>query len=176
MWFDSWSDVGRVLLVGVASYVCLIVLVRVSGKRTLAQFNAFDYVVTVALGSTLATILLSSDVSFVEGATALCILLGLQVTAALVISRSRSARKLATAEPSLLLWMGSLDHEALRRHRVSREVVEQAARESGEGDLNRLAAVVLESNGRISVVSRQKLGDGSSLASVAGERWLGTAE
>jgi uncharacterized membrane protein YcaP (DUF421 family) len=40
---------------------------RVSGKRTLAKMNAFDLVVTVALGSTLATILLSADVSLAEG-------------------------------------------------------------------------------------------------------------
>ena len=71
MWFDGWSDILRVALVGGAAYLTLLVVLRVSGKRTLAKLNAFDLVVTVALGSTLATILLSKDVSWSEGAVAL---------------------------------------------------------------------------------------------------------
>ena len=70
MWFDDWSDIVRVLIVGTAAYVGLVALLRISGKRTLAKLNAFDLVVTVAFGSTLATILLSSDVSYAEGVTA----------------------------------------------------------------------------------------------------------
>lgn len=58
MWFDAWGDVGRVVAVGTAAYVTLVVLLRVAGKRTLAQLNAYDFVVTVAFGSTLASILL----------------------------------------------------------------------------------------------------------------------
>jgi hypothetical protein len=52
------------------------VVLRVSGKRTLAKLNVFDFVVTVALGSTLATILLNSTVSWAEGAVALAVLAG----------------------------------------------------------------------------------------------------
>lgn len=56
MWFDSWSDILRIILVGAASYTTLVAILRLSGKRTLGQLNVFDFVVTVALGSTLATI------------------------------------------------------------------------------------------------------------------------
>ncbi|MEE2815051.1 MAG: DUF421 domain-containing protein, partial [Actinomycetota bacterium] len=104
MWFDSWSDIGRVLLVGSTSYVFLVVMLRVAGKRTLAQLNAFDLVVTVSLGSTLATILLSSDVSFVEGAVGLVTLVLLQIIVAVASSRWRFARRLTTARPRILVW------------------------------------------------------------------------
>ena len=50
------------MVVGVLAYVALVFLLRISGKRTLSKMNAFDFVVTVALGSTLATILLSTAV------------------------------------------------------------------------------------------------------------------
>jgi len=63
MLFDSWTGLGRVLLVGVLAYSALVLTLRVSGKRTLTKLNAFDLVVTVALGSTLATVLLSKDVA-----------------------------------------------------------------------------------------------------------------
>ena len=89
MWFDDWSDIVRVLIVGTAAYVGLVALLRISGKRTLAKLNAFDLVVTVAFGSTLATILLSSDVSYAEGVTALVLLAVLQFVAAMISSRLR---------------------------------------------------------------------------------------
>ena len=61
--FAGWEPVLRTVVVGFASYAALIVVIRISGKRTLSKLNAFDLVVTVALGSTVATILLSKDVA-----------------------------------------------------------------------------------------------------------------
>ncbi|MCB0106439.1 MAG: hypothetical protein KDE53_11035, partial [Caldilineaceae bacterium] len=63
MFFDSWQDVGRVIAVGTFAYIALVFLVRTFGKRTLAKMNAFDFIVTVAFGSILASTILSSDTS-----------------------------------------------------------------------------------------------------------------
>jgi uncharacterized membrane protein YcaP (DUF421 family) len=70
MIFDGWGSIARTAIVGVLAYAALVVLLRISGKRTLAKMNAFDLVVTVALGSTLATILLSKEVSLASGVAA----------------------------------------------------------------------------------------------------------
>ncbi len=78
MLFDSWGGLGRVLFVGVLAYGALVAILRISGKRTLTKLNAFDLVVTVALGSTLATVLLSKDVALVEGVMAMTVLVSLQ--------------------------------------------------------------------------------------------------
>lgn len=67
MLFSSWADLGRILAVGALACAVLVVFLRISDKRTLTKLNAFDLVVTVALGSTLATILLSKSVSLAEG-------------------------------------------------------------------------------------------------------------
>lgn len=163
MWFDDWSDVLRVLLVGTAAYVTLVVVVRTTGKRTLSQLNAFDFIVTVALGSTLATILLSSDVSWVEGATALVLLAGLQFVVALASSRLRRVRAVITAGPTVVLRDGQLQHDALRGARLAESEVLQAVRSSGSGDLSKVAAVVLETNGTLSVITDQQMGDASAL-------------
>ncbi|MCY7411672.1 MAG: hypothetical protein LH471_01320 [Salinibacterium sp.] len=87
MWFDSWSDTFRTLIIGSASHLTLVLILRASGKRTLSQLNAFDFVVTVALGSTFATILLSTDVTWAEGFAALGLLAGMQFLVAFVSSR-----------------------------------------------------------------------------------------
>src|SRR5690554_648721 len=103
MWFDSWSDVVRILLLGTAAYVTLIAILRITGKRTLAQLNAFDLVVTVALGSILATILLSKEVSWADGTAALGLLAVLQFIAAWISSRWPATRNVLTSNAALLL-------------------------------------------------------------------------
>ncbi|MCY7376749.1 MAG: hypothetical protein LH472_12385 [Pyrinomonadaceae bacterium] len=78
MFFDDWFGLIRILIVGVLAYSALIFVLLASGKRTLSKWNAFDFVVTIALGSTLATVIISKDVSFAEGVLALGLLVGLQ--------------------------------------------------------------------------------------------------
>ncbi|MCB7135844.1 DUF421 domain-containing protein [Cellulosimicrobium marinum] len=163
MWFDAWSQVARVVLVGTAGYVWLVLVLRLTGKRTLAKLNAFDLVVTVALGSVLATILLTSDVSWTEGATAVLTLVLLQVAVSWTSTRFARGRSVVTARPSVLLRDGRLLDDALRRNRVTASEVRQAARSSGVGGLDLVAAVVLESDGTLSVVPRDQVGDGSAL-------------
>lgn len=168
MWFDSWADLGRVLAVGAAAYVTVVLVLRLSGKRTLAKLNAFDLVVTVALGSTLATILLNRDVSWAEGALALALLVALQFLVAWTTTRLPHGRTVVTAPPTLLLRDGHPLLDPLRTQRVTLDEVHQAVRSAGFGDLSTVAAVVLESDGSMSVVSTQQVGDWSALQGVAG--------
>ncbi|QGQ19409.1 DUF421 domain-containing protein [Cellulomonas sp. JZ18] len=167
MWFDSWNDVWRVVAVGAAAYVALVLVLRVSGKRTLSKLNAFDLVVTVALGSTLATILLSSDVAWAEGAVALALLTGLQMVVSWTTARAGRGRSLVTARPTFLVRDGVVDDAALRSQRLTRSEVRQALRSSGVGGLDQVAAVVLESDGSLSVVTRDQVGDGWALDGAA---------
>ncbi|RFU20406.1 DUF421 domain-containing protein [Geodermatophilus marinus] len=166
MWFDSWSDLGRIAAVGATGYLTLIVVLRLSGKRTLAKLNAFDFVVTVALGSTLATILLSSDVSWAEGAAALALLALLQFVVAWVTVRRPRVRGVTTSRPTLLLRDGAELPGALRQQRVTIDEVRQAVRATGTGDLSAVAAVVLETDGTLSVVPQAQAGDRSALEGV----------
>ena len=166
MWFDSWSDVLRVVYVGTAAYLTVIVVLRVAGKRSLAKLNAFDLVVTVALGSILATIVLNSQVSWSEGAAALALLAILQFVVTWTSAHTRSGRKVVTAEPTLVLRDGKPMPEAMRAQRLSLDEVRQAVRSTGAGDLSDIAAVVLETDGTLSVIAATTLGNGSALEEV----------
>lgn len=168
MWFDGWSDIVRVVAVGGAAYLTLLVVLRTSGKRTLAKLNAFDLVVTVALGSTLATILLSKDVSWSEGATALAGLVLLQFLVATLASRFPRTRTVVTSRPTLLAADGQLLEKALRDQRVAPAEVRQALRTSGTADLADVAAVVLETDGSLSVIGRDRAGSRWALQDVDG--------
>jgi uncharacterized membrane protein YcaP (DUF421 family) len=166
MWFDTWAQVVRVLIAGAVAYVAVLLVLRIAGKRTLAKLNAFDLVVTVAVGSTLATIFLDAAVSIVEGVTALVLLAALQTVAALVSSRLKKGHAILTSPPTVLVTHGRFHDEALRRQRISTAEVRQAIRSSGKGDVNAVAAVVLESDGSLSVITEESLGDGSALLGV----------
>jgi len=120
MFFESWFGIVRVALIGVCAYVALVVLLRVSGKRTLSKMNAFDLVVTVALGSTLATVLLSKDVALAEGVTAFALLILLQFVLTWLSVRSKTISGLVKSEPLLLCHKGEFLREAMRAARERR--------------------------------------------------------
>jgi uncharacterized membrane protein YcaP (DUF421 family) len=166
MWFDGWGDLARVAIIGTLAYVSLVVVLRVSGKRTLAKMNAFDLVVTVAFGSTVATILLSGDVSYSEGLVALVLLAGLQYIVAALNVRARVARRISKSEPVALLRDGRFLEEALIAERVTRGEVRQALRSQGFGAIEGIAMVVLETDGSFSVIDSASLGSASALEDV----------
>ena len=131
----------------------LVVALRVSGKRTLSKMNAFDFVVTVALGSTLATLLLSRDVAVTEGLTAFLVLIGMQYLVAWSSVRSKLVRELVRSEPRLLVRRGELLDGALKDERISTDEALAAIRSEGFGDLAEIDALILETDGSFSVVA-----------------------
>lgn len=153
MLFDGWSALGRTLLVTVLGYTALLVAVRLGGKRTLAKLNAFDWIVTVAFGSALASVATSQDVSVAEGAVVFGGLVGLQFLIAWLSSRVPPFQRLIKASPVLLVRDGRLLEEPMRRMRVTEVEIYQAVREAGLASPSQAAAVVLETNGGLSVLT-----------------------
>jgi uncharacterized membrane protein YcaP (DUF421 family) len=154
MFFDSWYDLGRVLLTGGLAYVALVVLLLVSGNRTLSKLNAFDLVVTVALGSTLATVLLSKDVALAEGVVAFATLIGLQFLVTWTSVRVPWFSRLVKSEPVLLFHNGHFLPQAMRQARVVEKEVLSVLREQGVARPESVEAVVLETDGSLSVIRR----------------------
>lgn len=155
MWFESWSGILRVVVVGLAAYASLVLLLRISGKRTLSKLNAFDLVVTVALGSTLATVLLSKDVAAFEGLAAFGVLVGGQLVISWLSVRSRLVRKVVKSEPRVLLRDGRPLDDAMRDERITLAEIEAAARRHGIASLDEAGAIILETDGSLHVLSRQ---------------------
>lgn len=136
------------------AYVALVLVLRISGNRTLSRMHAFDLVVTVALGSTLATVILSKDVALAEGLTAFLLLIGLQFLMTWLSIRSPKAGRLIRAEPALLLYQGRFLRGQMRRSRIVEDEVRAVVRAQGIASLDDVEAVVLESDGSFSVVHR----------------------
>lgn len=154
IFFQDWQALLRTFVTAVVAYAGLVFLLRISGRRTLSKMNAFDFVVTVALGSTLATTLLDKDVSLAQGLLALGMLIGMQYVVTWSSVRTRWVRRLVTGEPGLLFYRGEFLPQAMRRARVTQEEARSAVRGAGLAAMDEVEAVVLETDGSISVIPR----------------------
>ncbi|KYF92912.1 hypothetical protein BE17_12275 [Sorangium cellulosum] len=158
MFFSNWNSLGRIVLVGGLAYVALVVLLRVSGKRVLSKMNAFDLVITIALGSTLATVMLSKSVALVDGVLAFAVLISLQFLITWLSVRSKAVSRMVKAEPMLLVHRGEMLPGALKQERVVEAEILAAAREHGLMSLGEVEAMILETDGSFSVIRRSPSG------------------
>lgn len=152
IFFQGWSGPVRILIVGALSYAALIVILRLTGKRTLSKLNAFDLVVTVALGSTLSTAILDRNTPLLDGLVAMGLLVLLQFAVTWTMVRKPSLRRLIRADPVLLMAGGEIRPETLRRERITEDEVLQAIRDSGGRTLTDADAVFLQSDGSMAVI------------------------
>ena len=164
----SWTTVFHTLIVGTLAYVVLIALLRISGKRTLSKWNAFDFIVTIAFGSILGMILLAEDTGLIQGIVGFGLLVLLQLAVSWLSVNSKQMQALIKAKPTLLLYQGNLIPETLKKERITEEDVLAAIRERGISAIENVEAVVLETNGNFSVIERGQETSGSALIDVQG--------
>ena len=143
-----------VVTAALVTYVWLVALLRVSGKRSLAKLNAFDFVVTVAFGSMLSTVILTRDIDWVTGAVGLLMLTALQYVVSKSLIHSEWLQDLVRSKPALLVENGQVDDGMMQNERITRSDLEAAVRGHGYGRMEQVAAVVLETDGTFSVIGR----------------------
>lgn len=161
--FGGWEPIARILVVGTLAYAAMVVLLRSSNKRTLSQMNAFDFIITVALGACFGRILTAKSVALAEAITAFALLVFLQFVVSHLQVRSPRFSRLLTDSPTLLLYRGRVLGDALKRQRITEGELKTALRQKGVGSFDDAEAVVLEPNGNFAVVKRSNAGDGSTL-------------
>ena len=152
MILTEWENILRIIIVSIATYSSLIILLRGFGKRTLSKMNAFDMVVTIALGSILATSILDKSIPVAEGVTALFVLILLQYIISWISTRNKFISRLVKASPSLLVFKGELLPDIMKRERITKDEIFAMAREKKIGSLSDILCMVLESDGSITVL------------------------
>ena len=147
----SWSDALRIVVSALGVLVAVVALIRLNGLRSLSKMSSFDFAVTVAVGSIVASTLLSATVALADGAIGIAaLLLGQRLIARARASAGASA--LVDNTPVVLMVGERLLDEALARTRVTRDDVYGKLREANVIELSEVHAVVLESTGDISVL------------------------
>jgi uncharacterized membrane protein YcaP (DUF421 family) len=154
MFFHSWGDVGRVVIVSIIVFVVIVAMLRIVGQVALAKMSGYDVVFTVTLGSLVATAVLTRDVTVSEAVAAFVTLLALQTGIRWLQARRLPIHHVVREPPRVLLWDGRLLDDRLLQSSVSADEVRAAVRKSGLRSLNDVRAVVLENDGDWSVIPK----------------------
>ncbi len=148
--FTSWSTLGWITLSGVLMVMIVVAIIRVTGLRTLSKMSSVDFVVTIAIGSILGSVVASSS-SIAEGALAIGSLLAVQWLIAQFRRRSFGSR-LVDNTPILLVRDGQFIDDAMTAARVTRSDIYAKLRQANVHRMDAVIAVVLETTGDVSVL------------------------
>jgi uncharacterized membrane protein YcaP (DUF421 family) len=168
IFFESWESIGRTFIITILAYITMIGMLRVSGKRTLSKMNAFDFVVTIGLGSSIATVALNKSVPLADGALVFFLLIFLQFTITWLSVRIGKLKGIVTSQPTLILYKGEIFTDILKKERITIEELNVAARKKGCGQFKNIDAIVLETTGDITVIPTLTTTDAETMKTVKG--------
>jgi uncharacterized membrane protein YcaP (DUF421 family) len=155
-WFAGWQPILRILFVGTFAYFSLLLTLRISGPRTLARTNIFDFIVSVAIGSVFGRILTAKEVALVEACVAFALLALLQYLVSWLRLRSKVFAAMVDGSPSLLYFGGSYSRGSMRAARIAESDLEEAVRAKGVSSLEEVEAIILEAGGAISIIRKSQ--------------------
>lgn len=151
-WFEaSTESLMAICLSAAGIYIAVILFTRIAGKRSFSKMSSFDFPMTIAVGSIIASTALSSSVSLLQGIVGLAIVYLLQMAAAL-LRRSIFFQNAIDNSPLLLMDGSKILHSNLRKARVSESDLRGKLREANVIKLSQVKAVVFEATGDISVL------------------------
>ena len=152
-WFTT-SGTAIVMIVGttVGIYAALLVLTRLAGLRSFSKLSSFDFAITVAFGSVVATVVLSEDPPLLQGIVALAALYGIQTLVSVLRNHSSLVRQTVDNRPILLMAGSDVLPQNLRTARMTKDDLWAKLREANVVRLDHVRAVVMESTGDVSVL------------------------
>lgn len=161
--WDGWEPILHTLITATIGFLALMLMLRLSGARSMASMTPLDFIVAVTIGSAFGRTLTAVDVPLAQAILTLAVLLGLQWAFGWLRRRSPVVRRLMDAPPVLLFYRGEVLQRALRRHQLVEDDVYTAARQAGHGSMDGIAAVILQQDGSLGVITDDAFGDGSTV-------------
>lgn len=163
MFFDNDATLDlltRALILGPLAVLWITLTVRLVGLRSFSKMTAFDFIVTIATGSLLATAASASEwPAFLQSALAMSVLLAAQAIIAWMRRKSSAVRDLLSNEPVILFRNGKFERETMARVRIAEDDIWAKMREANALELAKVQAVILETTGDISVLHGDVLED-----------------
>ena len=161
--FDGWAHLLRSALTAAGIYIVIVAAIRIFGEKALAKMSGYDMIVTVALGSLVAALPLTTSVSLTDAIAAAVTFLGLQQLTRYLQARFRRVHTLVRERPRLLLWNGRLLQDRMLESDISADEVRAAVRRSGFLSLKQVRAAILENDGEWSVIPQSSTPDMSAM-------------
>ena len=160
--WNGWEPVFRILVVGSITYLGLVILLRLSGKRTLTRMTSFDFVIAITIGSAFGRILTGKSVSISESLVTFLLLITLQTIFSFFEVHSKLFKKFTTPRPSLLFYRGQFLEKNMRKARNRKDELLSASRKKGVGSMEEVEIVIFETDGSFSVIKKSDTGKPST--------------
>ena len=148
----TWGSAALAALSAAGIYLSVILFTRLGGLRSFSKMSSFDFAITVAIGSLIATTILTPDPPLLRAVVALAALYALQLGVARLRVRSSAVGRLVDNQPLLLMEDGRFLEDAMRTAGVTRTDVVAKLREANVLRLADVRAVVLETTGDVTVL------------------------
>jgi uncharacterized membrane protein YcaP (DUF421 family) len=158
MWHNMFVpelSVAEKILRPILVYVFLVIVVRLAGRRELAQLNSFDLIVLLMLANTVQNATIGNDNSMVGGLIGVSALLLVNYLVVRFLYRHPRVDRLLEGGPTMLIRDGQVIRKNLVREAITEGELMEAVRKQGLGSVEEVAGAVLETGGVISVVPRK---------------------
>lgn len=148
----TWTAAAMSALSAIGVYAVVVLYTRIGGLRSFSKMSSFDFAITVAIGSVIATTVVAQDPPLLQGALALAWLYALQYGLSQLRQHSTTVRTAVDNRPVLLMDGDRMLEAAMDRAGVTRSDILAKLREANVLRFDQVRAVVLESTGDISVL------------------------
>ncbi len=150
----EWRTVGFVAVSTLLVYVSAVTGMRMSERRTLAEMSAFDFVVAVALGAVVGRTATTAAPSYIQGLTAIATLVVVHRLVGWARIRSNRFRQTLDRPSVIVVDHGQVIGQAMRRAHLTDADLHAVLRQHRVARLDEIEVLVMEANGRFSVILR----------------------
>jgi uncharacterized membrane protein YcaP (DUF421 family) len=154
--FDLSVSVSELIVRAVAVYVFLFALLRFLGKKHVGELAPFDLVVLLILSETVSSALSGGDESLIGGLISATTLIGLVQLVSYLSWRSKRIARFLEGTPKILVCHGARNKDAMEQEQVTVTELLEALRHNGHANIGDIRTAILENDGKISFVMRQK--------------------
>jgi uncharacterized membrane protein YcaP (DUF421 family) len=151
---DPWTDIVQAIITCIVITLAAITIVRIAGLRTLAKMSGTDFLTTVASGAIIGTIMLDTKQSILKGAIVFATITLIQTIISFARTKSKTFHNIINNNPCLVMYKGEPVEAGLKKVRINETELIAKLREQGVTQIDDVRAVVMETTGDVSVMSR----------------------
>lgn len=144
------------IIMSVISLAVLFFMAKLIGKKQLSEINLFDYINSITIGSIAAEFATTEPENFLRPLIGIIVYGIVTTLISIVASKSRRAREFMVGRATVLMHKGKIYREALKKTRLDLDEFLGMLRVNGFFDLTQIKTVILEANGRLSVLQNSE--------------------
>ncbi len=138
-------------------YVILTVMMKIMGKRRIGELEADELVSTLLISEIAAMPIGDSNIPLINAIIPIIFICALEVLLSAIKTRSRAVKHIIEGESAYIIYKGRLSQSVLTENRLSINEILAEMRAQGIGDISEIYYAILEANGKLSIITRDKM-------------------